>query len=57
MECSLKAFRHEGQFVDRFMGTGEGVIDGEDVVGVPCTERLFVDHASALTDDLRKLPS
>ena len=37
------------------MGSGEGVIDSEDVIGVPCAERLLVDDASAFTDDLRKL--
>ena len=37
------------------MGSGKGVVDGEDVIGVPCAERLLIDDADAFTDDFRKL--
>ena len=37
------------------MGAGEGIINGEDVIGIPGTKGFLVDDAGALADDLRKL--
>ena len=51
----LKTLRHQRQLVDRLVGSGEGVVDSKDVIGVPSAERLLVDDAGAFTDDLCKL--
>ena len=50
-----KALRHQRQLIDRLMGSGEGIVDSEDVIGVPCAERFLVSDAGAFTNDLRRL--
>ena len=49
----LKTLRHKGQLIDRLVDSGEGVIDSEDIIGVPSTERLLVNNSGALTDSPR----
>ena len=50
-----KTLRHQRQLVDRLVGSSEGVVDSKDVIGVPSAERLLIDDAGALTNDLSKL--
>ena len=37
------------------MGTDKRIIDSQNVLGIPCSEILFLDDASALLDDFGKL--
>ena len=39
----------------RLMGTDKRIIDSQNVLGIPCSEILFLDDASALLDDFGKL--
>ncbi|MBQ3894882.1 MAG: hypothetical protein II739_06105, partial [Clostridia bacterium] len=51
----LKALWHKSQLVNRFMCTCEGVVDSENVIGVPSAERLLVNNSGTLTENLCKL--
>ena len=33
------------------MGTGEGVVDGEDIIRIPCTEVFLIDDTDTFTFD------
>ncbi len=48
----LKSSLDQCQFVYRLTYAGKGIVDGENIIGVP---GFLVDDAGALTDDLRML--
>ena len=52
--CNLKTLRHQREFIDRLVSSGEGAVDGEGVIGVPCAEGFLVDEAGALSYNPRK---
>lgn len=47
----LETLGNQRQFVDGLVGTGEGVVYGEDISRIPCTEGFLIDDTDTFTFD------
>ena len=51
----LEAIRDKGQFVDRLVRSGKGIINSQNIFRFPGTQRFLVNHPDTFPNDLRKL--